>query len=430
MRRIRKIFALIRLGGRADGFAKRAKAFLREAESGQVAMMTAAGILVLMGSIGMAVDFGYLEHQKEQMQTAADAAAIAGATELNQSDMVGTAQHDAALNGFTNGQNGITVSVNNPPQSGAYAGKAQYVEAIVSGSQSTFFLRALGIDSFDLSARAVARQGASPCIYVLDPSASGAMLANGNVEIQSACGIFVDSSSSSGLLANGNVSISAPQIGVVGGYLANGNVELNPTPATGISPASDPLSYVSAPSGGDCDYTNLSANGNSVLTLNPGVYCGGISINGNSSVTFNPGAYIIAGGGMTVNGDASLSGDGVTFYDTSGTSSFMGITINGDIQANLSAPTSGPLEGILFFQDRSVVNGPGSTINGNAKTTFDGAFYFPTTQLTYNGNSSTNGYTIVVADKLLLNGNSSLGDNYQMLADGSPIRADTAVLSE
>jgi hypothetical protein len=73
------------------------------------------------------------------------------------------------------------------------------------------------------------------------------------------------------------------------------------------------------------------------------------------------------------------------------------ITLNGTTQANFSAPTSSPLAGILFFQDPSASSGSGSIINGNSSSTFDGALYFPTTQLTYNGNSSASCYTIIVA---------------------------------
>lgn len=67
-------------------------------------------------------------------------------------------------------------------------------------------------------------------------------------------------------------------------------------------------------------------------------------------------------------------------------------------------------------------------INGNSSSTFDGAIYFATTSVTYNGNSSSNGYSIVVADKLIINGNSSLGNNYSSLANGSPITG--AILAE
>ena len=88
------------------------------------------------------------------------------------------------------------------------------------------------------------------------------------------------------------------------------------------------------------------------------------------------------------------------------------ITLNGNTQANLSAPTLGPLVGILFFQDRSIPStAAGSTITGNSSSTFDGGLYFETTQLTFGGNSSASGYSIVVADKLTVSGNSSVGSN-------------------
>ena len=57
-----------------------------------------------------------------------------------------------------------------------------YVEAIVTKPVATYFLRALGVSTITVSARAVAYEGNGPnCIYVLNPSASGAFSANGNV---------------------------------------------------------------------------------------------------------------------------------------------------------------------------------------------------------------------------------------------------------
>ena len=262
----------------------------------------------------------------------------------------------------------------------------------------------------------------------MDPSASGAMSTNGNVNIQSTCGLLVDSSSSSGMTVNGNVTINAPAIGVVGNYTSNGNVSITPTPKIGVIPASDPLAYLQAPTVGSCAHTSFSLNGNigssgSPYQLTAGTYCGGISVNGNSWLHFNAGTYILAGGGMNINGNATMTGSGVTFYNTTGQGGYQGITLNGNSQANFSAPTSGTLAGILFFQDRSIPSsGASSTINGNASSTFDGALYFPTTQVTYNGNSSLNGYSIVVADKLVVNGNAALGSNYSSLTNGSPIK--------
>jgi hypothetical protein len=220
----------------------------------------------------------------------------------------------------------------------------------------------------------------------------------------------------------------------VGNYSANGNTTFSPTPKTGVIAASDPLAYVQEPTVGSCAHTNFSLNGNTGSSGSPyqlyaGTYCGGISVNGNSVLNFNAGTYVLAGGGMLINGNSTMTGTGVTFYNTTGTSGYGAITLNGNSQANFSAPTSGPLAGILFFQDRSIPStGAASTINGNSSSTFDGAIYFATTAVNFNGNSSANGYSIVVANQLILNGNSNLGNNYSSLTGGSPIKG--AILAE
>jgi Putative Flp pilus-assembly TadE/G-like len=396
---------------------------------GQVIVLICVSLVAMMGMIAVVTDFSFMQHQKNMMQTAADSAATAGSEELSYGDQVAAGKADAATNGYTDGQNSVTVTMNNPPTTGPNAANSAYVEAIVSKPEPTYFLRALGVGTITVSARAVAYEGNGPnCIYVMNPSASGAFSANGNVTVNSSCGLLVDSSSSSGLTVNGNVTISAPNIGVVGNYSKNGNSSLTPTPKTGVIAASDPLAYLQAPTVGSCAHTNFSLNGNTGSSGNPyqlypGTYCGGISVNGNATLHFNAGTYVLAGGGMNVNGNSTMTGTGVTFYNTSGTGGYGTIALNGNSQANFSAPTSGPLAGILFFQDRSIPkSAAGSTINGNSSSTFDGAIYFATTTVNFNGNSSANGYSIVVADQLVLNGNSSLGSNYTSLTGGSPIK--------
>ncbi len=403
--------------------------------SGQVMVLICVALVAIVGMIAVVTDFSFLQDQRNMMQTAADSAAMAGAEELNYGDVAAAGQADAASNGYTNGASSVAVALNNPPTTGPNVGNAQYVEAIVSKPEPTYFLRALGVSSINVSARAVAYEGNGPnCIYVMDPTAAGAMSTNGNVNIQSSCGMLVDSSSSTGMTINGNVTIAAPTIGVVGNYSSNGNVSLTPTPKIGVIAASDPLAYVNEPTVGSCAHTSFSLNGNigsssAPYQLYAGTYCGGISVNGNSWLHFNAGTYILAGGGMLINGNSTMTGTGVTFYNTTGLGGYGAITLNGNSQANLSAPTSGSLAGILFFQDRAVPSSAaGSVINGNSSSTFDGAIYFATTSVTYNGNSSSNGYSIVVADKLIINGNSSLGNNYSSLANGSPITG--AILAE
>jgi Flp pilus assembly protein TadG len=394
---------------------------------GQVMVLICVALVVIVGMIAVVADFGFMQHQRNMMQTAADSAAMAGAEELSYGDQVAAGQADAAINGYTAGQNGITVAINNPPSMGPNTSNAAYVEAIVTMPEPTYFLRVLGVRSISVSARAVAYKGTGPnCIYVVDPTASGALTASGSASIQSGCGVLVDSSASDALALSGSAAITAPTIGVVGGYSGSGSSSFTPTPKTGVIAAADPLAYVQAPSVGWCGYNSLSLSNSgtssSYYQLYPGTYCGGIKIS-NGFVHFNAGTYVLAGGGLTASGNAVMNGSAVTFYNTTGTGGYKAITLSGGSTSNFSAPVSGPLAGILFFQDRSIPSSAaGSTISGNSSSTFDGALYFPTTTLTYSGNSSLNGYDMLVAGKLVISGNSTIGDNYSSLTNGSPIK--------
>lgn len=397
---------------------------------GQVMILICVGLVALIGMIAIVADFSFMQHQRNKMQTAADSAAMAASEELSYGDFVTAGKADASTNGYTDGTGAITVAINNPPSTGPNASNSAYVEAVVSGSEPTYFLRVLGVNSMTVLARAVAYQGNGPnCIYVLNPSASAAFSASGNVNVQSGCGLMVNSGASDGLSANGGVTITAPSIGVVGNYSTTGGASLTPTPKTGIIAATDPLASVPAPTVGSCAHTNFKLTGTTGSSgapyqLYPGTYCGGITVNGNAWLHFNSGTYILAGGGMSISSNTVMTGTSVTFYNTTGTGGYGPISINANSTVNLSAPTTGPLGGILFFQDRSIPSsGASSNISGNSSSTFDGALYFPTTALTFNGNSSANGYSIVVANQLSLVGNSSIGDNYSSLPNGSPIKS-------
>ncbi|MGH8011622.1 MAG: hypothetical protein ACREQ4_03870, partial [Candidatus Binataceae bacterium] len=123
---------------------------------------------------------------------------------------------------------------------------------------------------------------------------------------------------------------------------------------------------------------------------------------------------------------ATLSGSGVTFFLNG--AAYAPVVLSGDARVNLSAPVAGPLKGILFFQDRSVAPGDSaddSVIIGEPGSTFDGALYFPTTGLTYAGDSSASGYTFLIADRITITGNSVLGNDYSSLEDGAPIKSTT-----
>jgi hypothetical protein len=400
---------------------------------GQVIVLVCVSLIAIMGMIAVVTDFSFLQDQRNMMQTAADSAAMAGSEELNYGDQVAAGRADAASNGYTNGTGSVTVAINNPPTLGPNTSNSAYVEAIVTKSEPTYFLRVLGVSTVSVSARAVAYEGNGPnCIYVLNPSASNAMSASGSASVTSGCGVLVDSTASNGLAITGNATITAPTIGVVGGYTSSGSSSYSPTPKTGVIAASDPLAYVQAPTVGSCAHTNLSlsnaGSSSAYYQLYQGTYCGGITIS-NGYVNFNAGTYVLAGGGLSTGGGPTLTGTGITFYNTTGTGGYKGINLSGNETANFSAPTTGPLTGILIFQDRSIpIGSAGSTVSGDSTSTYDGALYFPTTTVSLGGNSSASGYMIVVANEVSLSGNSAMGSNYSSLTGGSPIKG--SILAE
>ncbi len=400
---------------------------------GYVMVTILVSLTALLSFLGLGIDVGYEEYVKTRMQTAADAAAVGGAQELRASgatNLVAAAKGDAAANGFTDGSNGVAITVNNPPATGYSTGNSSAVEVLISRNVPTFFMELIGISSGTVQARAVALLGSgTSCFYALDPAASGAFSVSGGVNVQVNCGIMVDSSSSTSMSVSGGSTVTAAYIDLTGRDTVSGGSTVSPAPVTGVAASSDPLASLPKPSVGSCTYTGKSVSGGATVTLSPGTYCAGISISGGSTVTFNPGTYVIKGGGLSLSGGSTITGSGVTFFNTAATGYGYGpISLSGGTTVRLSAPTTGSLAGILFFQDSSVGAGAASSFSGGASAILNGTLYFPTTGLTYSGGSSS-AYTIIVADAVNFSGGSTLNNNYSSLPGGSPVKGG-ATLSE
>jgi len=130
--------------------------YLNSFASGQLIVLAVLGLVVLIGITGLAVDIGYFYSVRRLMQTAADASAIAGATAQlsSQSSNYQQAALDvAALNGFTNGKNGVTVTVG-PPATPPNPTSNTYVEVDIAQAASTNFLAVLGYKTMNVSVRA------------------------------------------------------------------------------------------------------------------------------------------------------------------------------------------------------------------------------------------------------------------------------------
>src|SRR4051794_12486704 len=115
----------------------------RRRARGFVLVTMVASMVVILSIVGLAIDSGYLQLVKVRMQTAADAAVIGAVQELRANgptNVTAAGRSDSAANGFTNGQNGVTVTVNTPPSTGNYTGDNTAVEVMIRQSVNTFFM--------------------------------------------------------------------------------------------------------------------------------------------------------------------------------------------------------------------------------------------------------------------------------------------------
>jgi hypothetical protein len=191
-----------------------------------------------------------------------------------------------------------------------------------------------GGDANYLPSVALVTQTVTHSIYVLSGTASGAFSLSGSASINLPGAIVVDSNSRTALTESGNASVKAAGIHVVGGVSRSGNATLSPAVTAGAAAVADPLAGLTGP--GTAGLTNYGAASYSrgAHTLGPAIYSQ-VSGSGNASLTLSPGLYLIEGGGFTVTGNASVTGAGVTVYNTSSnnssnTGSYGGIALSGN----------------------------------------------------------------------------------------------------
>ena len=460
-------------------------------QSGQVLIGVALAMVVLAGFAGLAIDMGTLRYQKRLQQTAADAAAIAGASELNNvngsTSWLPAGQAASDQNGFADSSDSLgactpsatvgttCVLINRPPADvtfngstivgGKHAGDPNYVEALVAKVQPTYFMKLLGFNSEVVITRAVATNtggggaGGGGCIYTLGTPTKNASIDQASMGVP---GNAVLNAPTCGIVDNGNLIVNG-SVQVVGGSISYGGAYSPPSqqspctpgvlPTQGICPppvhsptySGDPFSglYPSPPTLGA---GSSSTDASGVTTYTPGSY-NNISINSaGSKVVFQPGVYTIdgnfsinggfvCGGGVATFGSGTMTcteSGGVTFYMTGNNSNF---TSNGAATTEMYAPNSGTYEALLFYQSPSNND---ATFNGSGNSFFQGALYAPDAKIRMGGNAGFNSgalYTVIVSDQYEVFGGPivNLASNYSGLANGGgPLKGLTqwAVLVE
>jgi hypothetical protein len=405
---------------------------------GGVTVWLVLALGIIIGIVALGMDGGRMMDERRHVQAAADAAALAAAANLYNnyplnlgSDPSGAARqaavNAAAANGYANDSTHSTVTVNIPPQAGAYQGQAGYVEVVIqSNLQAGFSAIFNGSANLKVTARAVALGHPKTIgVLILQTSGANVLSLSGNSGLSVIGGsVTVNSTDPGAVAVSGNATISAQSLSVAGTVSALG-LSLGVSVSASAGVTADPLLSLPAPNLADYTVQATSATsvgGSAAVTLQPGVYDGGLSISGNAAVTLQPGVYIMNGGGFQVSGNASVTGSGVMIYNTGTATNLLGdllgtgpsnvagaINISGNASINLTPPTSGPYSGIGFFQDRSLTTAV--QISGNAQVQIPGIVYAAGAAVSLSGNATLPGNILgggYISATLSISGNATI----------------------
>ncbi|MES5486802.1 pilus assembly protein TadG-related protein [Bradyrhizobium sp. INPA03-11B] len=411
--------------GRQDGLLKR---FARD-RSGSYAIIIALLMPVLVGTAGLGTEVAWWFYKHKNMMSAADSAAVSAATAGT--NLVTEANAVTTFYGYVNGIGNVTVTVNQPPTSGSFTSSTQAVEVIIRQPQARLLSALFGSGAVPVTARAVALGNVGTgCVLALDPTANPAVTVKGNTQLNLInCNLYDDSNGSSALNVSGAATISAAMVGVVGGVSGTSAITATNGIRTGIRAIGDPYANVTPSMPTWCDYSNK-FNVKGTTTLSPASYCGDISVAAGATLTFNPGIYYFNGANLSVAGNATITGTGVTLVFTGSSGNWGTATIGSNANVSLTAPTSGTTAGIAIYGDRRMPVGSSFNLTGGGTQNLQGAVYLPKGALSFSGgNGTSTTCTQIIADTISIVGNSSVQVNCAAMG-GNAIGTATAQLVE
>jgi Flp pilus assembly protein TadG len=378
----------------------------RRQSSGSVMFTFAFAAIPVFALAGAAVDYSRANNTKASLQASLDAAVLAGARD-NTANWA-----DVALNVFNSTFQPKGSSVGAPTfalnADGTFAGS-------VTAAVPTTVMGVMGVTTMNVDVRASAMvaptsPNAQYCVLALNLTASPSVqiTGNGGITIRAPnCVLQVNSRASTAVDMTGNAVINSTDNCFVGGVRTVGNSSVSPPPLPVCKTVPDPFVNYPKPTVGGCTYTNYSLSGHQTVTLNPGVYCGGMNFSGPVNVTFSPGLYIIKDGTVTESGGA-FTGNGVTFFLTGAGAAF---NLSGQADWHLVAASTGPFPGFVIFLDPSGPSGVAadtSQLSGQSELYFEGVIYLPKQLVKITGTATAfapSPWTSFIADTIQISGN-------------------------
>jgi hypothetical protein len=380
----------------------------RRAEEGQVIVIIALSIVVIIGMTALAIDGSRYYADRRSSQAAADSAALAGAGAAAEyiknyspgefycgSALGAQASTKAILAAINNAaKDDITLSADPGAQSHVDVtcdndGFRKYLDIHVQVTSAT----ELAFGKILTSQPLVGQVEAVTRVYPQENLAFGNAIASLSPNCTDG-GIYLDGGSEitiydGGVFSNsclegkGNISlvVSDAKIQYLDDFTTTGAAYFSPAPvkAAETLPAID----IDSP---DCSSLAHKSAITTSANITPGIYPK-IALNAGSVLNMAPGLYCLDGD-FKINGNATINGTNVTIYMRSG-----GIDLTGTSSINLSAPNCTTslcgvppaIRGILFFVDPSNTNPV--KFAGTATSSFMGTIYAPSSEIVVTGTS-------------------------------------------
>lgn len=392
------------------------------ATSGSTAMIFGVSTPVVMGTIGLAMDYSSYSAALGNLQSVADQAALSAAKELKLSTatptMIEQLAADYVLGAIADKGNPPVVTTNVPLNK-------KFVNVKIRQKVKTIMPQALGLPFAQIAvqARAVVTNTAPLCLLTLDPLLPQDLTISLGSNINAAsCAVYSNSTDAAGLNVADSSVLNSAFICTSGGY-AGTPANYSIAPMTGCPPLRDPLaSRPPPPIPVACDFTDRIISA-AVTTITPGRYCGGLVIKDGSQVIAMPGVYIIQDGPLNLTTQSSLTGAGVGFYLTGRNTD---LRLGPSTTVDLSAPINGPMAGMLFWEERKSNLKTTHNIKSQNAHNLLGTLYFPNGNLVVgspNAVGDRSNYTIIVARQLTLQNSPALYFNSNFEASVVPVPA-------
>lgn len=388
--------------------------------------MIASGMGAIVTLVGVTLAIAFDGNAGSRLQAGADTAALAGANAFLTGAEGSAADHLArAYDEAYRLATGNTVAEAAVVHVGAVTkdvfGQTTEIDVTLSVKPANIFARFGGPEdtqNMSLSASATATRDFPLCILALTTDDTGVELVNNASLDAPVCAIWSNSPISEPVRLNAGANLISQSF-CVAGKAKPVQGTMTPKATDNCQTIPDPLASWTPPVIGSCDETdfNEKKSGSLTVTLNPGVYCGGLKVEA-GSVKMNPGIYVIKDGPLQLKLADSLEGREVLIL-LSGDNAVADVHVVKN--ASLMAPITGPYAGMVLAEDRTTraVDTAGvptgleltSEFGGAADYVIEGAIYLPGQRLNFSGTGpgiKSSPYLQMVVNRFRMTGNRGL----------------------